>query len=286
MSSAQLSDLPYELLCGIFAQLYSLDVAFSLAATARKFHHIWRTEAANICRTTLPLWIESFTQAEELVYIQLRGAEPLIEQGEDQDQQTFNITFEHLKRLYRNERPIARSCDRVIKELESRRMTSNSLWPQTRQSAYLTSSERARFFFAYYRFWAFAESREAEEFRGFRDICYATKYFMTVSHRDLFRIYEVFSSLSLEKCDQTSLRFPNPIFFGEISDAQKQEWARGLGVLDSGYRRRVREPPKAPSGEALGYNVIFDHLQHLVERVPDDGLMAGSPFRLVHQMLL
>lgn len=73
MASRSLSDLPSELVLGIYETFDDHHTITALNLTSRKFYDIWRLNTATITKAVLPRAIDCFDLAQELLVVQGRS---------------------------------------------------------------------------------------------------------------------------------------------------------------------------------------------------------------------
>ena len=74
MASRSVSDLPPELIIGIFSSLCDHHAITALNLSSRKFYEIWKLNTATITSAVLPRAIDCFDLAQELLDVQGRSS--------------------------------------------------------------------------------------------------------------------------------------------------------------------------------------------------------------------
>ena len=112
MASRSFSDLPSEVVIGIFSCLHDHHAIKALDLTSRKFYEIWKLNTATITKAVLPRAIQCFELAQELLAVQSRS--PYGGQVE-----TREAVLERSKRLLSNAAVVLKGYSRRISVIDA-----------------------------------------------------------------------------------------------------------------------------------------------------------------------
>ena len=136
-SASQLTQLPGEIVCQIFAATNSIQTILTLTRTCRLFTEVWNINKESICRDVLPASLPSYSEARELAQIEL---EIQCVSGESVNTRVLNHAreAEYALKLF---------IENFVKPHGD---NGRFFWPRRLQPPFMSKSERLRFVHAYH----------------------------------------------------------------------------------------------------------------------------------------